>query len=85
VNDRTVNIDNFAFEPAKRTVKVGTEVTWVNQDDTNHTVTEKDKAFESEELAENEEFSHRFTAAGVYNYYCKIHGKDRMSGEITVE
>ena len=32
--DATVSIDNFTFEPQRLTVKAGTTVTWVNQDDT---------------------------------------------------
>lgn len=34
----TVNIQNFAFAPAKMTVAPGTTVTWTNQDTTQHTV-----------------------------------------------
>lgn len=85
VNDRTVNIDDNAFEPLDREIKVGTEVTWVNQDDVQHTVTAEDGAFESDELDEGDEFSHRFIAEGTYDYYCEIHGKDTMSGSVTVE
>ncbi len=34
----SVKIDNFTFEPAQLTVKVGTTVTWTNRDDIPHTV-----------------------------------------------
>ncbi len=85
VNDRTVNIDNFTYEPEDREVSTGTEVTWVNQDDAEHTVTDEDGAFESERLAEGEEFSHRFTEQGTFTYFCEVHGKDRMSGTVTVD
>jgi plastocyanin len=36
--DTMVMIDNFTFEPAQLTVKVGTTVTWKNRDDIPHTV-----------------------------------------------
>ena len=41
--DMTVNIDNFTFEPAQLTVKVGTTVTWNNRDDIPHTVVSRGK------------------------------------------
>src|SRR5260370_11885075 len=43
-----VHIDNFVFEPAQLTVKVGTSVTWTNRDDIPHTVVCAGK-FRSEE------------------------------------
>ena len=36
--DVAVHIDNFVFEPAQLTVKVGQTVTWTNRDDIPHTV-----------------------------------------------
>ena len=85
-NDRTVDIDNFAFEPKKLTVKRGTEVTWVNRDDVPHTVTsDEGSALASENLDEGDEFSERFLEDGTFEYHCEVHGKDRMSGTIVVE
>ena len=85
IDDRQVQIDNFAYEPETRTVKVGTEVTWVNQDEAPHTVTSDEEGFESDELDEGDEFSNRFTDEGTYEYHCEIHGADRMSGTVVVE
>lgn len=86
VNDRTVDIDNFAYEPKTLTVTRGTEVTWINRDDVPHTVTSDDgTALDSDELGENDEFSERFLEDGTFEYHCEIHGKDRMSGTIVVE
>ena len=36
--DTEVHIDNFTFQPAQLTVKVGTTVTWKNRDDIPHTI-----------------------------------------------
>lgn len=86
VNDRNVDIDNFAYEPKTLTVKRGTEVTWVNQDDAPHTVTsDEGGALDSEQLEEGDEFSERFLEQGTYAYHCEVHGKDRMSGKVVVE
>ena len=38
-NANEIVIQNFAFQPATLTVKVGTKVTWVNRDDDPHTAT----------------------------------------------
>jgi plastocyanin len=83
-NDETVNIDDSAYEPASLEITRGQEVTWVNQDSVEHTVTAKDRAFESERLGEDDEFSERFLEDGEFEYYCEVHGEDTMSGTITV-
>ena len=41
-NSTIIDIVNFAYNPADITVPVGTTVTWINQDDVGHTVTEGD-------------------------------------------
>lgn len=38
-NDVTVNIDDLSFNPADITIGPGTRVTWINNDDVNHTAT----------------------------------------------
>ncbi len=85
VNDRTVRIDDLKFDPASRTVTVGTEVTWVNRDGVKHTVTADEGSFDSGDIDTDKEFSFRFTQAGTVAYHCKIHGKDTMSGKVVVE
>jgi plastocyanin len=69
----TVKIHDFAFAPAQLTVKVGTTVTWVNDDDIPHTVVATGKAFRSKALDTNDKFSFTFTAAGSYEYFCSLH------------
>jgi plastocyanin len=78
-------IDNFTFSPAELTVAVGTKVTWVNHDDVPHTVTstQKPRQIESPTLDSDDSFSHVFTAAGNYEYYCAVHPK--MTGRIIVK
>ena len=45
-----VTIDNFTFSPETLTVPSGTTVTWTNQDDMVHTVTEANRGFSSQGL-----------------------------------
>ena len=80
--DTNVMIDNFTFEPAQLTVKVGTTVTWKNRDDIPHTVVSAGK-FRSKTLDTDDSFTFTFTAAGDYNYFCSLH--PHMTGMIKVE
>jgi plastocyanin len=81
--DTPVKIDNFTFEPAQLTVKVGTTVTWVNEDDIPHTVVATGKAFRSKALDTDDKFSFTFTAPGSYEYFCSLH--PHMKAMVTVE
>ena len=80
--EMTVKIDNFTFEPALLTVKVGTTVTWKNRDDIPHTVVCAGK-FRSKTMDTDGTFSFTFTAPGEYKYFCSLH--PHMTGTIKVE
>jgi plastocyanin len=80
--DVKVTIDNFTFSPAALTVKVGTTVTWKNQDDIPHTVVSAGK-FKSKALDTDDSFSFTFAATGDYTYFCSLH--PHMTGTIKVE
>ena len=80
--DMKVKIDNFTFDPAQLTVKVGTTVTWKNRDDIPHTVVSAGK-FRSKAMDTDDGYSFTFTAAGDYPYFCSLH--PHMTGMITVE
>jgi len=87
--DATVNaqvtIVDFAFEPDAFTATAGEPVKWRNTGDAPHTVTfEDDSVADSDNLAAGAEFSSTFEDAGEFTYFCSVHGKDRMSGTITV-
>ena len=81
--DATVTIDNFTFEPQRLTVKVGTTVTWVNQDDIPHALASNAKVFKSKALDTDDKFSFTFATPGVYDYFCSMH--PHMTGTILVE
>ena len=78
----SVKIDNFTFEPAQLTVKVGTTVTWTNRDDIPHTVVSAGK-FRSKALDTDDKYSFTFKSVGDYNYFCSLH--PHMVGMIRVE
>ena len=80
--DVAVHIDNFVFEPAQLTVKVGQTVTWTNRDDIPHTVVCAGK-FRSKTMDTDGTFSFTFTAPGDYKYFCSLH--PHMTGAVKVE
>jgi plastocyanin len=70
----TVAIQNFAFTPATVTVKVGSTVTWTNQDQDPHTVTAmNDGPFHSAPMNTGDTYRYTFTKAGRFDYLCTIH------------
>jgi plastocyanin len=70
-----VIIDNYAFSPGSLTVKAGTTVTWINQDEDAHTVDSTQGQFKSATLNNGDKFEFRFTSAGEYPFYCRFHPK----------
>ncbi|SYZ73521.1 exported hypothetical protein [Candidatus Zixiibacteriota bacterium] len=82
-NPNAVTISGFAFNPSSTTVKMGTTVTWTNNDAVTHTVTSDDGKFTSSgNLGQGAKYSYTFNTAGSYPYHCSIHPS--MTGTITV-
>ena len=81
--DTEVQIDQFSFAPQRITVKAGTTVTWINDDDIPHTVASSSKLLKSKTLDTKDKFSFTFTTPGAYEYFCSIH--PHMTGAIVVE
>ena len=77
-----VHIDNFVFEPAQLTVKIGQTVTWTNRDYIPHTVVCAGK-FRSKTMDTDGTFSFTCTAPGEYKYFCSLH--PHMTGAVKVE
>jgi hypothetical protein len=82
-----VNISIYAFYPAVRTVKAGTTVTWVNNDESEHAIASAEGSYASEPLKtrnvkQGDSYSVTFFTPGTYAYSCSIH--PAMKGEIVV-
>lgn len=77
-----VAIADFNYKPAELKVAAGTTVTFTNEDGFAHTVTAKDKSFDSGNLDEGATFEHTFEEPGTYAYLCAIHNS--MTGTVTV-
>jgi amicyanin len=80
----TVTIKNFSFSPKTLNVKVGTKVTFVQEDSIPHTATGSGAAdfINSPTLAKGQSYSVTFTKAGTYPYICSIH--PYMHGTVVV-
>ena len=84
IGDTIINIENFSFSPLTVTIKKGTKITWVNNDNAPHTVTStSDGLLNSPTLAKGESFSFVFDNVGSTKYYCNFHKS--MQGIIVVE
>ena len=77
-----VVMSGFKFSPAELTAKVGTEVTWKNNDSAGHDVSASDGSFSSGTLSKGQTFSMVFDKEGTYDYVCTFH--PGMAGTIIV-
>lgn len=87
----TVSMSNTAFSPLRLAVESGTTVTWENQDSVTHTVvaaqfhsSATDWSFESDQVQAGQSTTYTFESAGVYEYYCDVHGQSNMCGAVLV-
>jgi Icc protein len=78
-----IGIDNFNFTPQVLTVKPGTKVTWINDDDVPHLIVSLQGAFKSSSVLDTDQrFSATLGKPGSYDYFCSLHPK--MQGKIVV-
>lgn len=81
-----VSIKDYMFTPAVIKVKVGTTVTWTNQDAVSHTVTadtNSSDAPSSMDIAQGKSYSFTFRKAGTYTYHCFPHPYMHGTVEVT--
>ena len=73
------------YSPSTITVVIGVNntVTWVNDDNAAHTVTAADGSYNSGNMNPGQSWTHTFTAAGTYEYYCSYH--PWMKGTVVVK
>lgn len=69
---KTITISNFKFAPEVLEVKVGDTITVDNKDSAEHTVTAKDKSFDTGRFASGTK-TFTVTKAGRFEYVCDVH------------
>jgi plastocyanin len=78
-----IGIDNFNFTPPTLTVRAGTEVTWINNDDVPHLIVNTQNKFKSSPVLDTDQrYSVTLRKPGSYAYFCSLHPK--MQGTIVV-
>jgi plastocyanin len=80
-------IGDDTFAPLKQTVAAGTTIVWRNEGASAHTVTADDGSFDSQAIPAGGEFSHTFSDAEAFPYFCSLHGGahgEGMSGAVEV-
>lgn len=81
----SVTVGNNFFDPDSVSVPVNGTVTWTwAAGDTLHTVTFDDGAQGSQPQSSGS-FSRTFSAVGTYTYFCSIHGRAVMHGQVVVQ
>ena len=78
----SVVIQNFSFHPAKLTVAPGTRLTITNRDNTEHTMSANNGAFDTGPIEGGKSVTVTVKKAGTYPYICKIH--TTMKGTVVV-
>ena len=69
----TVVIKNFSFAPKPVTVKAGSTITVINDDNTTHTLTADNGAFNTGDVGGGRRGSVTVNRVGTYRYHCMIH------------
>jgi plastocyanin len=77
-------LDNH-FSPARLVVRAGTRVRWVNRGQNIHTTTSLDGLWDSPAVDRRQSFEYTFTKPGDYQYLCRQHLLNGMTGIITVK
>lgn len=68
-----LTMQHSAYQPANIQVRIGTTVTWTNQDNVPHSITFKNGMKDSGLLYQGQSFSYTFNTPGTYQYYCSVH------------
>lgn len=69
-----VEMENFGFSPKLLVISVGTTVKFSNRDGVPHTATSDTNVWDTGYLSRGEDATQVFAEAGVYPYYCTLHG-----------
>lgn len=78
----TVSIKNFTFSPSAPSIAIGQEVTFINNDNMDHTVTADNGSFDSGVIPPGGTFKKVFDSAGLFNYHCSIHPSMKAKVEV---
>ncbi len=77
----------LVYSPGSLTVKVGDTVTWEGDFSVHPLVSGASCGMPDGKFSNSTgtSFSHTFTVAGTYPYYCSVHCASGMTGSVTVQ
>ena len=82
--DNEIRVQNFAFSPADKKVRVGEKIEWENYDTTAHNVVATSGgSFKSDTLQKGDKFEFTPTKAGTISYVCTFHSNMKATLEVT--
>ncbi len=79
----TISIQNMTFNPNQITVKSGTNIQWVNNDNTQHQIISDNGAFQSTVLNPGDSYNFYFAKSGIYGYHDALN--PTVTGTVTVQ
>ena len=79
----TILIEGTSFTPQSLIVRRGDTVVWKNKDPFPHTVTARNRQFDSGILAEDQSWQCTAKDSGEFPYFCTLH--QTMTGELVVK
>ncbi len=79
----TITIQNGTFNPNKITIKSGTNVQWINNDNTQHQIMSDSGAFQSNILNSGDSYNFFFDKTGIYGYHDALNST--ITGTIIVQ
>jgi len=62
-----------AYNPGQLQVDSGTTVTFINKDNSNHSVTSSSGIFSSGKISSGNSYTYTFNTVGTYYFYCDYH------------
>lgn len=81
--NETIEISNFAYSPASVTVKVGTTITFTNEESVEHTATSNTEGlFDTGTLGMGQSVRLKMNKVGTFSFHCSFHAF--MRGTIKV-
>jgi len=81
----TVVIFDNGFSPNSSVVSPGGSVTWVWTGGNAHNVTFDNTDLSASPVQVTGTFKQTFPRAGIFSYFCSVHGRTVMSGTVTVK
>ncbi len=73
-NEKTIEINGFAFSLEELKINQGETVVWMNKDNVKHSIiSDMGNELKSELFSTSETFSHTFNSKGTFDYHCGAH------------